>query len=378
MNQVITIGLDAKRIVGDSTELGSYERTLVNDLAMVDGLDLRLYAADKGCNDLRLQVAEGERLHFCYPSGIYRMSFGKSLWCNRGLVSQLSGDGVAVYHGLAGELPSGLDKAGIKSVVTVSDLCFMRHPEYCDKANVKSDVRRFRQALQRANRIVAISESVKREICELAEVGSDCVDVIYQGGTLRFVSEPLPQKMWEVRDRYDLPDRYVLNIGTIEERRNVLLVVKALRRLPDDVALVIVGRPTPYMELLKQYIVENRLGERVLMLHSLPDDDLPALYRMADAFVYPSRYEGLGIPIIEAIRMGLPVVACTGSCLEEAGGPDCLYVNPDDDEEMANALQQVLIGAPDRERRVELSQSYVRRFDNTDAARKYADLYMSL
>jgi glycosyltransferase involved in cell wall biosynthesis len=114
------------------------------------------------------------------------------------------------------------------------------------------------------------------------------------------------------------------------------------------------------------------------MLHVVPDDDLPALYRMADAFVYPSRYEGFGIPIIEAIRLGLPVVACTGSCLEEAGGPDSLYVGPDDDEAMAHAISQMLYGAEGRERRIERSRDYVQRFENTGAAQRFVELYKEL
>ena len=378
MNQTLTIGLDAKRIVRNGTGLGSYGRTLANDLAQIDGLDLRLYAVDKGRDDLRNQVTEGSNLHFCYPRGCYKMGFGKALWRSRGIVSQLKADGVEVFHGLSGELPLGLGKAGIKSVVTIHDLIFMRHPEYYNKMDVNIYTRKFRQAIRDADCIVAISECTKRDICELGDVSDDRIEVVYQSCATRFAAEPLPQKMWEVRSRYDLPDRYILNVGSIEARKNVLLAVKALQRMPDDVSLVIVGRRTPYVQQVERCMEECGLHERVIMLHDVPDDDLPAIYRMADAFVYPSRYEGFGIPIIEAIRMGLPVVACTGSCLEEAGGPDCIYVDPDDDEAMAHAMGQVLLGADGRQQRIERSQDYVRRFENTGAASKIADIYRSL
>ena len=378
MNQTLTIGLDAKRIVRNGTGLGSYGRTLANDLAQIDGLDLRLYAVDKGRDGLRNQVAEGSNLHFCYPRGCYKIGFGKALWRSRGIVSQLKADGVEVFHGLSGELPLGLGKAGIKSVVTIHDLIFMRHPEYYNKMDVNIYTRKFRQAIRDADCIVAISECTKRDICELGDVSDDRIEVVYQSCATRFAAEPLPQKMWEVRSRYDLPDRYILNVGSIEARKNVLLAVKALQRMPDDVSLVIVGRRTPYVQQVERCMEECGLHERVIMLHDVPDDDLPAIYRMADAFVYPSRYEGFGIPIIEAIRMGLPVVACTGSCLEEAGGPDCIYVDPDDDEAMAHAMGQVLLGAAGRQQRIERSQDYVRRFENTGAASKIADIYRSL
>ena len=170
----------------------------------------------------------------------------------------------------------------------------------------------------------------------------------------------------------------MLNVGSVEERKNVLLCVKAMHHLPDDVSLVIVGRQTPYSDMLHEYVLEERLQSRVQMLHNVPDDDLPALYRMADCFVYPSRYEGFGIPIIEAINQGLPVVACTGSCLEEAGGPDSLYVDPDDDRAMAHAISQVLYGAPGRQQRIDRSRQYISRFENTNAARRMADIYAQL
>ena len=107
----------------------------------------------------------------------------------------------------------------------------------------------------------------------------------------------------------------------------------------------------------------------------MPDADLQALYQMAEVFVYPSRYEGFGIPIIEAIHSGLPVVAATGSCLEEAGGPDCLYVDPDDAEALAAAVSQLLRGAEGREQRIQRSREYVRRFEGCDVAGQVMDVY---
>ena len=378
MDEGIKIGLDAKRIVRNGTGLGSYGRTLANDLAAIDGLDLLLYAPDKGREDLRGQVPERQNLHYRYPNGLYSLSFCKSVWRTRGIAAQAQKDGVQIFHGLSGELPVGIRKRGVKTVVTIHDLIFMRHPEYYNSIDVKIYTRKFRHALREADRIVAISECTKRDICELGGVEADRVDVIYQSCAKRFSDIPTDRGLWQVRNKYGLPDRYILNVGSIEQRKNVLLAVKALHRLPDDVALVIVGRHTPYADEVGQYVKENGLCGRVLMLNDVPDEDLPALYRMADAFVYPSRYEGFGIPIIEAIRLGLPVVACTGSCLEEAGGPDSLFVGPDDDEAMAHAISQVLYGVEGRERRIELSQAYVERFENTGAAQRFADLYREI
>ncbi|MBQ3877373.1 MAG: glycosyltransferase family 4 protein [Prevotella sp.] len=371
------IGYDAKRIVRNGTGLGSYGRTLVNDLSALSEFDLRLYAPDKGMPQLRSQIVGRDNVSFCYPANAHT-SAGKALWRTKGIVKQLVRDEVDIYHGLSGELPKGISESGIRSIVTIHDLIFMRHPEYYNKMDVKIYTRKFQQTLREADRIVAISECTRRDISELGEIDASRIDVIYQSCAPRFNEEPQARKMWQVRDKYELPDRYVLNVGSIEERKNVMLAVKALHHLPDDVSLVIVGRQTPYSDEVHEYVLEHRMHGRVQMLHNVPDDDLPALYRMADCFVYPSRYEGFGIPIIEAISQGLPVVACTGSCLEEAGGPDSLYVGPDDPEAMAHAISRVLFGAPERQRRIDLSRQYIRRFENSDAARHFADLYQEV
>lgn len=172
-----------------------------------------------------------------------------------------------------------------------------------------------------------------------------------------------------------LPERYIVNVGTIEERKNVLLAVKALRMLPEDISLVIVGKATSYTEKVKAYIRENALESRVKILHNVPNEDLPAIYQMAEACVYPSRYEGFGVPVIEAIQSGLPVVACTGSCLEEAGGNGTIYVDSDDVYAMADAIKQVVKGAPGREERIAASRQYITRFEGNNVAQQVMNVY---
>jgi glycosyltransferase involved in cell wall biosynthesis len=136
--------------------------------------------------------------------------------------------------------------------------------------------------------------------------------------------------------------------------------------------MVIVGKHTKYTDEVIAYVKKNGLEDRVQILHGIPDDDLPVIYHLAKVFVYPSRYEGFGIPIIEAIQTGLPVVACTGSCLEEAGGPDCLYVSPDDVEGMANAIKQAIA---EKDVRVPRAQEYIKRFENSNLAAQVIEEY---
>ena len=392
----MTVGIDAKRIVRNGTGLGSYGRTLVNDLLRLDDgttterrqsdsgrLALRLYAPDEGRQELRKQVkaeaaeaaagtaevaagtaeaAAGTAEVAAKPQPTEKAAKTTAVWCfsgrksalakawwrSRGIVKDLVRDGVQVYHGLSGELPTGLKKAGIRGVVTIHDLIFLRHPEYYHWWDVQLYAWKFRQTLKEADRIIAISERTRQDIIELG--GAEYADRI------------------SVRQRWQLPARYILNVGTIERRKNVLLAADALELLPQDVHLVVVGRQTDYARELPQ-------SERIHLLSGVSDEDLAVIYQLAEVFVYPSRYEGFGIPIIEAIAAGLPVVACTGSCLEEAGGPHCRYVGPDDVIGMAEALKMSLKGAPEREECIRKSREYIRRFEGSDVAAQVRRVY---
>ena len=373
------IGFDAKRIVRNNTGLGSYSRNLVNDLSSVldSGTEMRLYAPDEGNEALRRQVRETAFMKFVYPDSCnFRLT--RDLWRIKGIVDDLKRDKVDLFHGLTGELPMGIKKAGIKSVVTIHDLIFMHHPEYYNWLDTKIYAWKFHQTCKEADRIIAISECTKRDIIRFGGVDPSRIDVIYQSCSTEFKARESEKKLQQVHTDYLLPARYIVNVGTIEERKNILLAVKALQLLPEEISLVVVGRPTPYCDMVKEYVKKNAMEHRVKFLHGVPHEDLPSIYQMAEACVYPSRYEGFGLPVIEAIQSGLPVVACTGSCLEEAGGNYSLYVKPDDVYGMADAIKQVLKGAPDREERISRSQQYVTRFEGNNVAQKVLDVYHRL
>ena len=389
------IGFDAKRAVANGTGLGSYSRTLINDLARYP-LTLRLYAPDEGRDDLRTQIQDRANVTLHTPHStshiphstfhIPHSSFllppssflGKSYWRSHGIVSDLRHDGIQLYHGLSGELPIGIRKSGIPSVVTIHDLIFLRHPEYYKWLDRKIYTWKFRHTVKEADLIIAISECTRRDIIELGQVPADKIRVIYQSCSTLFKQREGDDHLMKVNARYELPARYLVNVGTIEPRKNIALAVKALPLLPDDLQLVIIGRRTPYADEVLQEARRLGVSHRVKLLHNVPTDDLPAILQMAEVSVYPSRYEGFGIPIIEAIQSGLPVVACTGSCLEEAGGPDSLYVSPDDPAAMAHAIRQSLKGAEGREERIRRSQTYVQRFEGTDVATQVLHLYQEL
>ena len=376
------IGFDAKRIVRNATGLGSYSRTLINSLSAADA-DTRflLYAPDEGRDDLRQQIHQQPNVGFSFFSvqspRLSRLPLTKAWWRSGGIVNSLQRDGVDLFHGLSGELPRGLRKAGIPGLVTIHDLIFLRHPEYYHPIDVFLYRRKFLATLSEAQRVVAISECTKRDILAFSQFPEDRIHVIYQSCGTRFRQLATRDEQARVRSLYNLPERFILSVGTIEPRKNALLAIQALLRPAlADVHLVLVGRQTDYVKkVLQPFIRQHQLDQRVHFLSGVPNDHLPAIYQQALCFVYPSRYEGFGIPIIEAIQSRLPVVAATGSCLEEAGGPDSLYVHPDDADALAQAVAASLPGAVGREERIGRSLQFVGRFENADIAQQMLALY---
>ncbi len=374
----LTIGYDAKRAVSNGTGLGNYCRTLLNDLGTIDTTDsFRLYVPDLGRDDLRSQLDMPRNMSFVTPANKLVKPL-RSLWRIKGIVNDLKRDGVDIYHGLTGELPLGLSEAGIKSVVTIHDLIFMRCPEYYNPVDVAIYKWKFRNTCKQADRIIAISECTRRDIMELGEIDDSRIHVVYQSCDTRFHLQVSPEQKQDVRARYSLPKRYVLFVGTIEERKNALLAAQALPYLSDEIHLVLVGRQTAYAKTITSFARQNGLANRIHMLSGVPTSDLYAIYQQAECFVYPSRYEGFGIPVIEAIQSRLPVIACTGSCLEEAGGPDNVYVDPDEPQEMAMAIKSITDNPDAARQMVTRSLDYIRRFENGNVAQEMLNVYRSL
>lgn len=373
---MLHIGFDAKRIVRNATGLGHYGRTLVTALSAALGSKARLhlYVPDRGRDDLRALVPASPYIIYTLPAHC-RTRIGRDLWRTRGIVADLKRDGITLYHGLTGELPVGIRRSGIRSVVTIHDLIFMRHPEYYNPIDVLIYKWKFRCACREADRIVAISECTRRDVAELGHFPADRIDVVYQSIDRRFRRTVTDGDRADVARRYHLPSRYILFVGTIEERKNAGLVIEALPQIDPQVHFVMVGRQTAYTRRILRRASALGVADRVHAVSGVPDADMGAIYRMAEVFAYPSRYEGFGLPIVEAIQCGLPVVAATGSCLEEAGGDACFYVAPDDVQAMADTLSRLLADPTLRQDCVKRSRAYISRFENGDIARQMTEVY---
>ncbi len=369
------IGFDAKRAAFNRTGLGNYSRYVVDILS--DALpsdEIRLYTPKIKQNGLLGSLLKRARVSLHAPDGRLCRLFS-SLWRSWGIVAQLKRDKVDLFHGLSNELPFRIHRSGIKSVVTIHDLIFLTRPECYKPVDRFIYNLKFRYACRVANHIIAVSECTKRDIICFYGIPEDKISVVYQGCDPVFSQVSPAAELDRVKQKYRLPDRFILYVGSIESRKNLLLAVKALLKTKTDYSLVAVGRRTAYTAEVESFIKSNGLENRVKLIHQVPFSDLPVMYQLARLFVYPSFYEGFGIPVIEAIHSGLPVIAATGSCLEEAGGPDSIYVNPLDDNELAAAFDAVISDDDLTKRMIESGRAYIRRFDARAQAEQIKKIY---
>ncbi len=375
------IGFDGKRAAQNFTGLGNYSRYALEALAKYyPGEEYRVYIPKDVDNpkfeDILSAAAGAMKKVLPHSAAARRL---KSLWRVLGVTKSLAMDGVQVFHGLSNELPLNIRKAspGVKSVVTVHDVIFRRLPGCYPVIDRMIYDYKFRRACRNADHVIAVSECTKRDIVNDYGISPDKVTVIYQGCDPLFAESINKERMAEIKAKYSLPDKFIVSVGTIEERKNLLSVVKSLLLLPDDIHLVAVGRRTKYTALIDRFVAENHLEHRVHLLHGVLYVDLPAIYQCADVFAYMSLYEGFGIPLLEALNSRVPVVAATGSCLEEAGGPGSIYVEPFDVEAIAGAVKRCLL--PDvKEAMVAAGLDWAARFSMERFAHETMDCYKML
>ncbi len=369
------IAYDGKRAVQNYTGIGNYSRLALESLLPLMPDDtFELYTPKIVQNPRLKKLLESPQVKLITPDTIAGRLF-PGYWRSVGLTKQLERDKPSLYHGLSNELPHGIEKTGIPTVVTIHDLIFERHPEFYHAPDVAICSRKFRYAAEVADRVIAISRKTADDLKELYGIPEDKIRIVYQGCSPIFFKTPEPEAVEENRRRYG---PYIIGVGTIEARKNQLLTLRALAQLPDDVTLVLVGRQTAYAKRILQEANRLGLSDRLKMVSSVAMGDLPALYAGAVFAAYPSFYEGFGIPMLEALAAGVPLIAAKGSCLEEAGGPGAIYVDPNDVDAFAAAAKKLLESPLLRTEMVDRGRQYIARFASENFGRDLLNVYNEL
>jgi glycosyltransferase involved in cell wall biosynthesis len=367
------LGYDGKRAANNVTGLGNYSRSLIEQLANdFPANRYFIYTPKAKSKLLALPIFAKNNVEIRFPSAKINL-----LWRSFTIKKQLQQDKIDLFHGLSHEIPFGMKDIKIKSVVTIHDLIFLRRPQYY--RFIDRNIYRFKSeyACKNADKIIAISEQTKQDIVALYQIDPAKIEVIYQSCDDSFKRPCTVAEKEKIRQKYQLPDQYLLAVGTVEARKNLLLLIRALPKIANGIPLVIIGKATAYAKLVTKAIEQLGLKNRIIWLNHVPFADLPAIYQMATLFVYPSFYEGFGIPIIEALYGNVPVVAAKGSCLEEAGGPNSLYFSPDDQEELVEVVNRVLGNVQLQLQMKENGLRYVQKFNSEIVNQQLINCYLN-
>lgn len=366
------IGFDAKRYYLNATGLGNYSRDLIRML--------ETYYSEHTYYKYSPKVPD-QPLH---NSNLTNLKLPNrpldkllpSLWRNRGIVRDLVADDIDLFHGLSGELPSGIHRTGIKTCVTIHDLIFLRHPEWYKPIDRTLYNKKFKYAAIHADKVIAISQQTKADIIAYYGIAPEKIDVIYQGCHPAFKQMRSTEEKLALRLKYNLPEQFILNVGSIEPRKNAFQLVKAVENL--EIPLVLIGKDTKYSAEIKTYVQQKGLTNRVFIMQGFSMEELATIYTMADIFVYPSLYEGFGIPIIEALYSGTPVITNRSGVFPEAGGAFSYYIDPQNVEEMSYAIDSVLNSTAMREEMIQKGQEYAKQFDDATIAEQMMNCYKSI
>jgi glycosyltransferase involved in cell wall biosynthesis len=332
----VRIAIDARKL--HDFGIGTYIRNLLRHLARIDRENeyvLLCQAPDMGIVDT---LGENFRA-VLEPAPNYSLSEQVHVpWV-------LMRERPDVFHAPHYVLPVAVR---CRSVVTIHDCIHLMFPQYLRNRAAYAYARgSMWSAARRSDRILTVSEASKRDILRFFNVRPDKISVVYNGIDERFWIEPPPEEIARVRERFQLDHGFVLYAGTIKPHKNLVRLIEAFAALRkgefEDLKLLIIGDEISKLPALRRAVHSHKLHKHVRFLGFLPDETLAALYRLAAVFVFPSLYEGFGLPPLEAMASGTPVVTSNVSSLPEVAGDAAVLVDPYDVASIVDGVRRVLM-----------------------------------
>ena len=374
---MVKIAFDAKRAFLNNSGLGNYSRTIIKSLHFFyPNVQQILFTPKTNEGNFVSEISKLPNIEINKPTQFIDSKF-KSYWRSYSITKQLIKNNVDVYHGLSNELPINIKQFKGKKIVTIHDLIFLRNPHLYSFIDRTLYRKKFYAACKNADVIIAISEETKNDIIDFFNISPEKIKVVYQSCDDVYYKTNSEQEIEEVVNQFSLPENYLLYVGTIEERKNLLTIIKSLKEVDSLIPLVVIGKKTDYYKTVLNYISENKLNNRILFLENVSNEQLPIIYKKAAVFIYPSIFEGFGIPILEALVSKTPVITNNSGCFPEAGGPNTIYVDPLDSKKMAQKINQLLQSESLRNEIAEHGYIYAEKFKKEIIAKQLMSIYTS-
>lgn len=372
------IGFDIRPFLRQATGVGIYYKNLLFSLARIDtNNQYYLFSSSYKDRFFQEELPPFSRCEFRdarYPVKLINFLWHKVGWPPLDKFFNMELD---LTHS---PIPLLLPTKG-KKIVTVYDLFFMDFPAFVQGEARKNFTQRIENSLQRADGILVISQFVKDQIIDRFFLNEDKIKVVYLGVDPDFSNKPSVMQTEIVKNKYGLPSKFILFVGAIEPRKNLLKLIEALsfiQKKSYNVPLVIVGKKgMDYQNLVKK-IEDNKLQSKVLFLNYLPEGDMKILYHLASCLVFPSLCEGFGLPLVEAMASECPLVISRASALPEIALDAALYFHPEDAEEMASQIITVLDDEDKRKNLIHRGIQRVRDFSWTKTAENTLNFYRSV
>lgn len=362
------IGIDTRKL--HDFGIGTYIRNLLRQLARIDGENEYVLLCRP--EDRSALSALGENFR-----PVLEHADNYSISEQVRIPLALRREGVQLFHAPHYVLPP---LVRCRSVVTIHDCIHLMFPQYLPNRFALQYARTsIRLAARRATRVLTVSESSKRDILRFVDTEPEKIDVIYNAYDERFGVEPYEEDVVRVRERYQLQDEFVLYAGNVKPHKNLERLIEAFNlvrnRGLDHLKLVMIGDEISKYAALRRAVHQHRLHKHVRFVGYLPEATLAVMYRLAGVFVFPSLYEGFGLPPLEAMASGTPVVTSNVSSLPEVAGDAAILVDPYDPVSIASGMYRVLT---DEELRLDLRRrglARARQFSWETSVRRVHAIY---
>lgn len=334
-NQKMVIAFDAKRLFNNFTGLGNYSRTLVRNL--------QSYFPDNEYHLFTPKITKNEETAYFLDTEkfiIHTPKINNPLWRSVGIAADINTLKPHIFHGLSHEIPFGIHKH-IKTVVTFHDLIYEKFPEQFGLLDRWMYKLKYRSSIKRADFVIAISNSTKEDLTSLYEDNDEKISIIYQSCNDVF---QITEEETMLEGSLVGMSNYYLYVGSIIERKGLLSIVFAYAKLPEELRkpFVVIGKgEKKYRQKVDDMIRYHGLDEYFYFVNGVSNERLVAIYDQSFALVFPSIYEGFGIPVIESLFRRKPVITSLLSSLPEAAGPGAILVNPYDPDEICQAMMEL-------------------------------------